>query len=708
MPLGDLLLARRRLQILAQPVVDGQEQGLLLNDVLGDGLVVQIVDRAGDVAGAEAGVDARIDFEVAVAGGGGQVEGVGGADDGGGLGLGEGAQADPVGQVGVEPAEFTALDALTGQQQVDADGSADASDGQEQVDEIGAGGEKLAELVDDDEQVRHGRHLGAGPAQAPVVADVRGGAGVAQLLLAADDLAGDGGAGPLDQSGVVGEVVHEADDVRQVGEGGEGRAALVVDEDHGQVLGTVGDGQRRDEGAQQLGLARAGGAHAQAVGADAQLGRLLEVEEDRRAVVVRPDGHAQEVAGRARRPRPADVDGAGVVHSQQVLQRGLGGVLVLALRAPPQAEGGEGPADALGEGGPDDVGGADDRIGDPRAGRLPGSGRQWAQVLDEDGAVLLDGQAHGGVAGLVKPVGDQVDLGDSEVLGAQSRIGDLEFPGVAVVLDDGEQAGPAVARTVPVRPDAVVAGRRPGHRDDLGVQDAVELGDVRAHAAQGDGAVEQAVDAQVGESGQAVPFGRCLGAVGQGDVEVLGGVVDRRPGHQGPGDRARGLARADERDRPGAVKVQGEGRAAEHRVGRDDGFGLPEEDRVDLGRGAGRHGRQRCGEVGDPQPQCEEVLVRAAPLPAAFGSHRQAREAQRRGMSGQQAAAVLLAERGGPLIGLAQAVQIVLAAPGPLPDHGGAAGHEGREHGDGGDDHGDGSEQREDGVGAHEGHHEHR
>ena len=65
-PLGDLLLARWRLQVLAQPVVDGQEQGLLLNDVLGDGLVVQIVDRAGDVAGAETGEDRGVDLEVAV------------------------------------------------------------------------------------------------------------------------------------------------------------------------------------------------------------------------------------------------------------------------------------------------------------------------------------------------------------------------------------------------------------------------------------------------------------------------------------------------------------------------------------------------------------------------------------------------------------------------------------------------------------------
>ena len=75
--------------------------------------------------------------------------GIGRSDGGAGFLRGEGAQTQPVGQVGVEPAEFTALDALTGQQQVDADGSADASDGQEQVDEIGAGGEKLAELVDE-------------------------------------------------------------------------------------------------------------------------------------------------------------------------------------------------------------------------------------------------------------------------------------------------------------------------------------------------------------------------------------------------------------------------------------------------------------------------------------------------------------------------------------------------------------------------------
>jgi len=39
-------------------------------------------------------------------------------------------------------------------------------------------------------------------------------------------LAGDGGAGPLDQSGVVSEVVHEADDVRQLGEGREGGSAV--------------------------------------------------------------------------------------------------------------------------------------------------------------------------------------------------------------------------------------------------------------------------------------------------------------------------------------------------------------------------------------------------------------------------------------------------------------------------------------------------
>ena len=75
--------------------------------------------------------------------------------------LGERAQPDPVRQVGVQPAQLAALDPLAGQQQVHADGAADPADGQEQVDEVGLGGEQLAELVDDDEQVRQRRQVRA-------------------------------------------------------------------------------------------------------------------------------------------------------------------------------------------------------------------------------------------------------------------------------------------------------------------------------------------------------------------------------------------------------------------------------------------------------------------------------------------------------------------------------------------------------------------
>ena len=66
----------------------------------------------------------------------------------------------------------------------------------------------------------------------PVVGDVGGGPGVAQLLLAAGHLSGQRRPSAFDEPGVISEVVHEADDVRQRREGGEGRASLVVNENH--------------------------------------------------------------------------------------------------------------------------------------------------------------------------------------------------------------------------------------------------------------------------------------------------------------------------------------------------------------------------------------------------------------------------------------------------------------------------------------------
>jgi hypothetical protein len=234
--------------------------------------------RAGDIAGLEAFVRGGVDLEVAESGQRRQVEGVRGIQDGAGLVGGEGAQAEAIGEVSVQALELAALDALAGQQQVHADGAADAADGQEQVDEVRLGGDEFAELVDDDEQVGQGLQVRSGRgAQCGVVADVGDVPGVLQYLLAAFDLADEAGVDAFDEAGLVLQIRDHPCDMREFGERGEGGATLVVDQDQGQVLGGVGGGQGQDEGAQQLALAGAGGAHAQSVRAHAELRGLLEV-----------------------------------------------------------------------------------------------------------------------------------------------------------------------------------------------------------------------------------------------------------------------------------------------------------------------------------------------------------------------------------------------------------------------------------------------
>jgi hypothetical protein len=88
------------------------------------------------------------------AGAGWQVEGIGDAEDGGGLGGAEGPEADPEAEVAVEAAQAALVEALGGQQQVHAEAAPHPADGAEQVEELGTGGQELAELVDDDQQVR--------------------------------------------------------------------------------------------------------------------------------------------------------------------------------------------------------------------------------------------------------------------------------------------------------------------------------------------------------------------------------------------------------------------------------------------------------------------------------------------------------------------------------------------------------------------------
>lgn len=186
---------------------------------------------------------------------------------------------------------------------MDTDGAPDTADGQEKIDEVRLGREEFPELVDHDEQM--GQRVQIRPllgAQCGVVADVRDVARVLECLLAALHLTGEGGVDALDEARLVLQVGDDAGDVRQVRERCEGRTALVVDEDQGEVLRRVRGDQGEDQGAQQLRLPGPGGADAQAVRAHPEFGRLLQVQEHRFMGVADPDGYAQEGAFTTRGP----------------------------------------------------------------------------------------------------------------------------------------------------------------------------------------------------------------------------------------------------------------------------------------------------------------------------------------------------------------------------------------------------------------------
>ena len=127
-------------------------------------------------------------------------------------------------------------------------------------------------------------------------------AGLAQHRLAPLLLADQRGVHAVDERQVALQVRDQAGHVREPREVGERGAALVVDEHERQLLGRVARGQAGDQRAQQLALARAGGADEHAVRAHAALGRLLEVELEHLAVGRAADRRAQAL-GRAGRRR---------------------------------------------------------------------------------------------------------------------------------------------------------------------------------------------------------------------------------------------------------------------------------------------------------------------------------------------------------------------------------------------------------------------
>ncbi len=219
--------------------------------------------------------------------------GVGHADGRAGLGRRERPQTDPVREVRLQTAQPALLQALRGQQQVHAERTPDAADLHEHLDEVRHGRQQLAELVDDEDERGDRLERRARRAGLLVVVDVGVVARVAQHLLAPVELAPDGVAHAVHQREVVRQVGDHGGDVRHLRHAGEGGAALEVREDEVQGLRGVRHRQTEDERAQQLRLAGTGRAHAQAVRAHALLGRLLQIEHHRDAVLADADRHPQ-------------------------------------------------------------------------------------------------------------------------------------------------------------------------------------------------------------------------------------------------------------------------------------------------------------------------------------------------------------------------------------------------------------------------------
>lgn len=244
--------------------------------------------------------------------------GVGHTECGPGLARREGAQADPVRQIGLQTAQPPLFEALRGEQQMDAQRTPDASDLYEHLDEVGLGGQQFAELVDDQDERGDGLQRGSRGARLLVVVDVGVVAGIAQHLLAAVEFTADGVTHPVHQRQIVREVGDHRRDVGHLRHAGEGGTALEVREDEVECLRGVGDGQAEDERTQQFGLAGAGGADAQTVRPHPFLRRLLEVQHHGGAVLADADRDTQPLRLGAGPPGPADVDRGRVTEVQQI------------------------------------------------------------------------------------------------------------------------------------------------------------------------------------------------------------------------------------------------------------------------------------------------------------------------------------------------------------------------------------------------------
>ena len=390
-----------------------------------------------------------------------------------------------------------------------------------------------------------------------------------QHLLPTGDLAGQCVGHPVDEGELVGEVRDHCGDVRQSAEPEERGTALEVDEDEVQFLRRVGGGQPEDECAQQLALARSGGADAEPVRAAAALRRLLEVEGDRAAALVESDRDPQPVGIRAGPAVPHRGDpGRAGREGEERWQPGRGRrgrvtrrrpVRPAVTRQPPRERRGLGDGEAVGA--PDHGGRLVtsaaqqqlrlDQQPHHRRCRPPGPGRPDPQHGD-----ACDARPRTGPLGNVVDHYQQVRLADARTGCAACELGEPPVPHVACVGRDHPQRAcrvlPARVPRVrqPLHPLPLVGERGLRHHGEEGVGGRVPervLGD--------DGAGQRAHAVQAGAARRFEPH-RAARPQRQGDRQVR----DDRMGQQEAAQRERG-DRFEAVDRPGLRGHQPRGEA---------------------------------------------------------------------------------------------------------------------------------------------------
>ncbi len=363
----------------------------------------------------------------------GDVTGVGRVDDIGRLtGVGH-AQGDPKVGVGADLGRHDTTRPLSGQQEVNAEGTAPLGDVDEARHEVGQVAHHGREFVDDDEQSGD-RCVGRVPArQVLVVLDVLG-VGGGEDVLAPLQFRAQRFQGAFDKVCVeVGDHAHGVGEFDAVLEGG---TALVVDEDERHVLGRIGDGERGHDGLEQLRLTRTGRTGDEPVRAvapdvDAE-GTVVRLTDDRHGgLSAHAPARRDAVAGRRLQ----------LEHVEEPARRRECGVLGLTTDV---AQGRQGPGQPSAPGGGDEIG--------PYVGPAAGAG-------------LFDAQA-------------QLD----GLLG-----GLLSLPGTLVPgMEGGEAAGGGLRGVAGLSGDGLAAAQRLGDDEGLTLAGQEALFLVQADRVHGD------------------------------------------------------------------------------------------------------------------------------------------------------------------------------------------------------------------------------